>query len=357
MPPDTGSPEPSNNKAPTSIRRACDCCRKRKVRCDGESPCGPCRKASIRCAYLQPPKKKGPKGLRSAQVLRALRDIDEAAPALLDGPLSPNILPDGYSQWSLSSESSPGAGAGVEHEIAPPTSVGHGYAYYPTGPHGHPQPLPTDSSLLAAAYAYNGAWVRPAAQPQPTSLHQSIMQPVPPRISNARFHPYAQLFFNHLFPIMPVIDPKIYLDHRIYDHSNQLLPETYTFLCALSAATIVQLESSVPLPPFDPLPGRPISEADMFIEELFRARGQYDYIQGPTTLTVLTSFFIFAYYGNKEGEKSERAWHYLQESISFAEILDLDDERVISKSDPMEAQWNRRLFWLLFVTERYFVLT
>ena len=62
-----------------TIRRACDCCRKRKVRCDGAEPCGPCKKALIRCAYLQPPKKKGPKGLRSARVLHALRRVDDNA--------------------------------------------------------------------------------------------------------------------------------------------------------------------------------------------------------------------------------------------------------------------------------------
>ena len=44
--------------AKPALRRACDCCRKRKVKCDGQEACGPCKKAGIRCAYLQPPKKK-----------------------------------------------------------------------------------------------------------------------------------------------------------------------------------------------------------------------------------------------------------------------------------------------------------
>jgi len=61
------------------LRRACDCCRKRKVRCDGTEPCSPCKKASIRCAYLQPPRKKGPKGLRSSKVLHALRRVEDTS--------------------------------------------------------------------------------------------------------------------------------------------------------------------------------------------------------------------------------------------------------------------------------------
>src|SRR5436189_29698 len=81
---ETAAPPASNidqdaRAAQKILRRACDCCRKRKVKCDGGSPCGPCTKAAINCAYLQPPKKKGPKGLRSARVLHALRKIDEDA--------------------------------------------------------------------------------------------------------------------------------------------------------------------------------------------------------------------------------------------------------------------------------------
>ncbi|KAL1306400.1 hypothetical protein AAFC00_005107 [Neodothiora populina] len=355
MPQETGETRHSATKQASSIRRACDCCRKRKVRCNGESPCGPCRKAAIRCCYLQPPKKKGPKGLRSAQVLRALREIDEATPHSNDFPCSPNSFLDGYSQLSLSSESSPGGGSGVEHPL-PPTSIAQGYAFYPTGAHGHPQPLPTDPALLAAAYAFDGTWhsaAMPATEPRWSSLES---RPMLPDVANARFYPYVHIFFNNLFPIMPVIDPKIYLDHRLYSPATAMTPETHSFLCALSAATIVQLSSSVPLPSFDPLPGRPSSEGDMFVEECLRTRQRYDYISKPTSLTVITSFFLFAYYGNKEGERSEKAWHYLQESISFAEIMDLDDDRALARDDPIEAQWKRRLFWLLFITERAYAI-
>ncbi|KAF1353154.1 hypothetical protein BDV97DRAFT_109004 [Delphinella strobiligena] len=169
MSPETESPGESTNRQANSVRRACDCCRKRKVKCDGESPCDPCRKATIRCAYLQPPKKKGPKGLRSAQVLRALRDIDEAAPAHLEVPLTPTAPPNEYRQWSLSSESSPASGPGMDNEYAANIASANStpkYGYHPTGAHAFPQPLPTDPSLLADAYAFNGSWGAPAAHVQ-----------------------------------------------------------------------------------------------------------------------------------------------------------------------------------------------
>lgn len=173
------------------------------------------------------------------------------------------------------------------------------------------------------------------------------------RLPGDFFLPYVRLFFNHIYPIMPVIDRRVYLDPNLYSSMSCLTSETYAFLCSLSAATIVQLDAAVQLPPFIIPVGIPPADtsAELFVDECLGARRSFDYIEHPTTLSVMTSFFIFCYYGNNE--RHEKAWHYLQESISFAQTLDLDDECAIRKLDPVEAQWRRRLYWLLFVTERY----
>jgi hypothetical protein len=154
---------------------------------------------------------------------------------------------------------------------------------------------------------------------------------------------------------MPVVDEQLYMDPYMYNSTNYMPPETYAFLCALCAATIVQLDAAIAVPEMEPLPGRPTSAAEMFIEECLKIRQEVDYIGNPTTVTVMTSFFIFAYYGNKEN--GDKAWHYLQESISFIETLEMDDENSMLKLDQLEAQWRRRLYWLLFITERYFVFS
>lgn len=181
--------------------------------------------------------------------------------------------------------------------------------------------------------------------PEPQQSYPALeTQPALPRIPNERFLPYIQLFFNHLFPIQPIIDRSVYLDPALYDKSSCLGSETYALLCALSAATIVQLNATAELPSFQ------TPEAEVLIKECLRARLRFDYIGRPTTTTIMTSFFMFAFYGNDE--KAEKAWHYLQESISFTECLDMDDERAYDELDPIEAQWRRRLYWLLFVTER-----
>ncbi|KAK4550475.1 hypothetical protein LTR36_000054 [Oleoguttula mirabilis] len=150
---------------------------------------------------------------------------------------------------------------------------------------------------------------------------------------------------------MPVIDRNFYLDSNFYNDSNALSSGMYCFLCALCAATIVQLDASTPQPP--PLHSGKATD-DVLAEECLRERRAFDYIEPTSTLSVMTSFFLFAYYGNHE--KHGKAWHYLQESITFAENLDMDSEQSYAKLDPVEAQWRRRLYWLLFITERAYAV-
>ncbi|KAI5236381.1 hypothetical protein E4T43_08687 [Aureobasidium subglaciale] len=351
------SGESASGSTQKSLKRACDCCRKRKVRCDGESPCGPCRKATIRCAYLQAPKKKGPKGLRSARVLHALRKIDQSATLAPDSPLSPVVLQDGFNQWYGSSSSSPAPapnhspfdGSMPTSTPAEPITTGYGY-YGPPEPQNYAMPLQMDTRGVRINQGMSQLW--PAQPPRPPQYYSSALDPQPakPRIPNQRFLPYVQLFFEHLYFIMPVVDQQVYLDPYLYSPVNIMPTETYGFLCALSAATLVQLDAATPIPEMEPLPARPSTAAEMFIEECLKVRREFDYIGNPTTVTVMTSFFIFAYYGNKES--SEKAWHYLQEAISFVENLDMDDETLMLELDPLEAQWRRRIYWLLFITER-----
>lgn len=57
----------------TAVKRACDACHRRKVKCDGTTPCRNCNTATLNCTYNAVPQKKGPKGSR-AKVISALRE-------------------------------------------------------------------------------------------------------------------------------------------------------------------------------------------------------------------------------------------------------------------------------------------
>jgi SP family general alpha glucoside:H+ symporter-like MFS transporter len=55
------------------IPKACDACRRRKVKCNGQQPCSGCMSANLSCAYDSPRKQGGNRGAR-AIVLNELRE-------------------------------------------------------------------------------------------------------------------------------------------------------------------------------------------------------------------------------------------------------------------------------------------
>jgi hypothetical protein len=61
----------------TAVKRACDGCHRRKVKCDGMQQCRNCENANLNCTYNAIPQKKGPKGSR-AKVISELRENQRA---------------------------------------------------------------------------------------------------------------------------------------------------------------------------------------------------------------------------------------------------------------------------------------
>ncbi|OLN96766.1 putative transcriptional regulatory protein C11D3.07c 1 [Colletotrichum chlorophyti] len=70
--------DPSLANHPNTIRRACDACRARKIRCNRESPCGYCTHAKIECTHEEnnKPKEKRTRILITPQYERKIDQID-----------------------------------------------------------------------------------------------------------------------------------------------------------------------------------------------------------------------------------------------------------------------------------------
>ncbi|KAJ4255400.1 hypothetical protein NW762_009395 [Fusarium torreyae] len=82
--PEEGSDEPQSTSNLT-IRRACDACRTRKIRCDRNSPCSHCIHAKIPCTHHDTrPKEKRTRILLSAQYERKIDIIDRRLEALTE---------------------------------------------------------------------------------------------------------------------------------------------------------------------------------------------------------------------------------------------------------------------------------
>lgn len=174
------------------------------------------------------------------------------------------------------------------------------------------------------------------------------------------FVPYVEVFFERLYPVFPVIDKAslVAMLQSVEDPAEPLPAGLYPFLSALAAAVIVQLNAAdlqaSQLPTGDFRSGvkpPPDLTAKFFVRQCLQTRQDQDFIEDANEWTILTSFFLFAYYGNMDQSRS--AWYYLREAISFAQTLGLEDAESYVGLDLQTRQRRQRLFWLLFITERF----
>jgi hypothetical protein len=166
---------------------------------------------------------------------------------------------------------------------------------------------------------------------------------------------HVHIYLKYLYPIMPVFR----VEQALLDASNpdNLLPQRYAFLAALCAATHIQLRldgSDIPYDSdaFSPgSAGKTLMSGEALLGEALRARNEYDLIEHPDIDNLLTSFFLFSAYGNLD--RQDYAWFYLCQALSMAYTLGLHKENTYSLLDSDVAEERRRVFWLLFITERY----
>ncbi|OZJ02379.1 hypothetical protein BZG36_04441 [Bifiguratus adelaidae] len=71
-------PEPSQSSRRQKIGRACDECRKRKIKCNGAQPCERCIRSKIACKFDTPPIRRGPPKQYMDQFEKRLRQVEHA---------------------------------------------------------------------------------------------------------------------------------------------------------------------------------------------------------------------------------------------------------------------------------------
>lgn len=156
---------------------------------------------------------------------------------------------------------------------------------------------------------------------------------------------HVTVFLKHLYPIMPVFDSNQVLQDC--EQVETLSPSRYAFLLALCAATHLQLNLDVKQ---DYGATQSSEHGKHLVAEALRALREFDPIENLQIDTVLSSFFLFAAYGNMD--QQDHAWFYLSQSISYAYALNLHREQTYASLPSAEAELRRRVFWLLFITER-----
>lgn len=200
---------------------------------------------------------------------------------------------------------------------------------------------PPESSSTASDYSCN-----PGQVPRPYAR----------RLTSPILLAHVNVYLKYLFPIMPVVRREAL--HRDSHHPNHLSPQRYAFLAALCAATHIQLKldggtsstSDSNTAPAVDVDGHRLMSGEELLAEAVRARNECKVVEDMNVESLLTSFFLFACYGNLD--KQRQAWFYLCQTTSMAFELGLHRESTYTGLGAEEAEEKRRVFWLLFVTER-----
>ncbi len=262
----------------TAVKRACDACHRRKVKCDGVNPCRNCSTAQLGCTYNAIPQKKGPKGSR-AKVISELRETQR--------------------QTSLSAK--------VQSRL-------NGISNPPATPS-----LAPNTGLLT------------------TELVKEAVE----------------FFFANMYPSMPILHRQRLEQQALYMDANL---DTYCFLTSLCAFMMFQPGMTMPGTSSDPygldsMPGANIISGTVLMEETIRVRKGYDYLESPTLNALCTSYFLSCCYFAME--LHDKAWYHLREATTLAHMTKMHSEETYVNHDSIDSSRRRRLYWLLYVTERW----
>lgn len=276
------------------VKKACDACHRRKVRCTGGQPCKNCGQANLQCTYLAIPQKKGPKGSR-AKVISEIRDTQQQRQK--------------QQQQSITSLQSP---------------------------------LKSDGSPLD----YNQSPTSPGYSGTPGLLSRQTVDIC------------ISFFFEHLYPTYPIFTrPKIMEMVDNQDSSANEAYCLVASLCAfimIQPGMTLSVSGALGESYEGEPPQSRYGFASMLIDDVLRVRKGIGYVEEPTLISVQTSFFLYCSYFTLEKQNS--CWFHLREATTLAQMLSMHDEASYINGDPLENLYRRRTFWLLFLTERAYAL-
>ncbi|KAL8955506.1 MAG: hypothetical protein Q9193_006672 [Seirophora villosa] len=162
-------------------------------------------------------------------------------------------------------------------------------------------------------------------------------------------------YFKNMYPTMPILcQNQLWRLVAEMDGST----EAYSLLCSFCAFMLIQ-------PGIETKAGHAIQALEgsfsnntslgkTLLDVALRRRKAYDYIEKPSVNAVITSFFAFGCFFGLD--KHNTAWFHLREATTLAQTIGMQDEKTYAGMDYEESARMRRLFWLLFVTERAYAL-
>lgn len=306
------------------MKRACDRCIIRKVKCDGDQPCQRCKsgRPELTCSYLKLARKRGPKSSRNRLFQRASKG--QPRPKIQKSH-SVDII-DAFENEQLY----------VENEELDYVQDGDAFSSGLIPNINHPSYTYENIPCHTSPTVYY-----PDLEFNPLQNNQSTIPRSDTEIPLQVLQTVLESYRSRMYPVWPVVDVDA-LEKQLQQSNTS--PDIYVLATSLCAATMAQLHLSPVEVSFTS-----ISSQDME-RECNRARLACDYREEPSLNQVLVSFFLHVYHAKIDRQKA--ALLYVQESLSLARLLNLADDASSYDTEAESPVDKRILYLLLWVSER-----
>ncbi|KAF2157664.1 hypothetical protein K461DRAFT_264535 [Myriangium duriaei CBS 260.36] len=300
----SASSSPSSSSAARRSTRACDACRRRKVRCNGAAPrCQQCAHLDITCMYStagasrRSRKTAAPRGT----VIAACRN------GALASPFASNQLPP----------------PPPRSQPSPPTPLTMGSAHSPSAV----------THISDHSSPSTGSWSPELTMRTPTFVSRNL--------PNIYFMELLPDYVKTVYPVNPVIS-----EHEVRDCIARMPmgdPETLAFLYSYAALT-------VNLSHID-RPDTKDQVSSLLASALEHKRPLSHLERAPSALRIVTCVFIEICYLSLR--RIDLAMIYLREAIGMLIMLKVHVPDVMAKIDRVERIRLERLYWECFIHERF----
>lgn len=161
-------------------------------------------------------------------------------------------------------------------------------------------------------------------------------------------------FFANIYPTQPILHRQ-----KVGETIGQMETNVEAYCLVVSLCAYMMIQPNMALAPeaFDGLevgPQSSLQHGHALLSEALRVRRGHNYIENPSVWSVITSFFFFGSYFCLD--RHNTAWFHLREATTLAQIMTMHEETSYQGLDIIESSRRRRLYWLLFVTERAYAL-
>lgn len=178
----------------------------------------------------------------------------------------------------------------------------------------------------------------------------------PNLLSNELITSCVDYFFANVYPTQPILH-RIRVGETIGQMDTSI--EAYCLVTSLCGYMLIQPNMTLPNVLTSASDKQHASPANLtlghtLLQESLRVRKGYDYVENPSIWSIITSFFFFGSYFCLD--KHNTAWFHLREATTLAHVIGMHEEETYAQYDAIESSRRRRLYWLLFITERAYAL-